>query len=126
MVQQGFGELEFAIMDALWRAEQPLIVRDIRASMFYDREVAYTTVMTVTNILFHKGMLHREKSGRAWRYWPQEDRGDHTARLMLEVLDGSDDPSTAMTRFIERCSEEQRRLISRALHGLPRPRRATP
>lgn len=126
MVHHGFGELEFAIMDALWRAEQPLIVRDIRASMYYDREVAYTTVMTVTNILFHKGMLHRQKAGRAWCYWPQEARGEHTARLMLEVLHGSEDQDTAMVAFIERCTDDERRLIQQVLHGFPRPRPATP
>lgn len=113
-------------MDALWRAEQPLVVRDIRARMYYEREVAYTTVMTVTNILFHKGMLCRQKSGRAWCYWPQEARDQHTARRMLEVLHSSDDQDRAMVAFIEGCSDGERRRIGHALRGVPRPRRSTP
>lgn len=110
-----FGELESAIMDALWRAEGPLVVRGIRETMNYDREIAYTTVMTVTNILYHKGLLRREKAGRAWRYWPRETREEHTARIMREVLRGSRDQGTTILRFIERCSEEEMLRLHDAL-----------
>ncbi|GAA3751019.1 putative transcriptional regulator [Spinactinospora alkalitolerans] len=102
-----FGELEAAIMDALWRADQPLVVREVRETMTYDRDIAYTTVMTVANILYHKGMLNREKAGRAWRYWPSESREEHTARVMSEVLSESGDRGAAMLRFIERFSDEE-------------------
>ncbi|WP_233515343.1 BlaI/MecI/CopY family transcriptional regulator [Marinitenerispora sediminis] len=102
-----FGELESAIMDALWDADRPLVVREVRETMTYDRDIAYTTVMTVANILFHKGLLHREKSGRAWRYWPRESREEHTARVMSEVLSGSGDPGATMLRFVEGFSDEE-------------------
>ncbi|GAA4950278.1 MULTISPECIES: BlaI/MecI/CopY family transcriptional regulator [Streptomonospora] len=101
-----FGELEAAIMDALWRSDRPLAVREVRASMDYDRDVAYTTVMTVTNILYHKGLLEREKAGRAWLYWPRESREEHTARVMSEVFSGCGDPGTTMLRFVESFSDE--------------------
>ncbi|WP_344974906.1 BlaI/MecI/CopY family transcriptional regulator [Salinactinospora qingdaonensis] len=101
-----FGELESAIMDSLWEADRPLVVREIRERMTYDREIAYTTVMTVTNILYHKGLLHREKAGRAWRYWPRESRAEHTARVMSEVFSGSVDRGATMVSFLERFSDE--------------------
>ncbi|MDS1272047.1 BlaI/MecI/CopY family transcriptional regulator [Lipingzhangella sp. LS1_29] len=101
-----FGELESAIMDTLWQAERPLVVREIRESMTYNREVAYTTVMTVTNILHNKGVLRREKAGRAWRYWPYASREEHTARMMCQVLDGSGNRGVTMRRFVEHCSDE--------------------
>ncbi|MEE2043395.1 BlaI/MecI/CopY family transcriptional regulator, partial [Nocardiopsis tropica] len=53
---RGLGELEAAIMDALWRSDTPLSVRQVRENMVYDRDIAYTTVMTVANILFHKAL----------------------------------------------------------------------
>ena len=37
-----FGELESAIMDALWKADRPLSVREIRETMTYRRNIAYT------------------------------------------------------------------------------------
>ncbi|MFV2198903.1 BlaI/MecI/CopY family transcriptional regulator [Nocardiopsis sp. LOL_012] len=103
---RGLGELEAAIMDALWRSEEPLSVRRVRESMVYDREVAYTTVMTVANILFHKGLLDREKSGRAWIYWPRETHAEYTARVMDEVLNAGPDPGATLVSFVERFSDE--------------------
>ncbi|GAB3207966.1 Predicted transcriptional regulator [Marinactinospora thermotolerans DSM 45154] len=115
-MKKEFGELESAIMDALWRADRPLVVREVRERMTYDREVAYTTVMTVANILYHKGLLDREKSGRAWRYRPRETREEHTARVMSEVLRSSGDRGVTMLRFIERFSDEEMARLHDVLH----------
>lgn len=103
---RGLGELEAAIMCALWRAEGPLPVRDIRENMVYDRDLAYTTVMTVANILHQKGLLEREKTGRAWTYWPRETHAEYTARVMGEVLRTGPDPGATLLRFVERFSDE--------------------
>ena len=52
-----FGQLEMAIMDVMWAAETPCVVREVRERLRYDRPVAYTTVMTVMDILHRKGVL---------------------------------------------------------------------
>ena len=52
-----FGELEMAIMDVMWAAESPCVVREVRERLRYGRPVAYTTVMTVMDILYRKGCL---------------------------------------------------------------------
>lgn len=115
---KGLGELESAIMDALWQAEGPLSVRQVCETMVYDRDIAYTTVMTVANILFHKGLLDREKSGRAWVYWTRETHAEYTARVMNEVLNTGPDPGATLMRFVERFSDEDmarfHRLLSQA------------
>ncbi|TDQ53577.1 BlaI/MecI/CopY family transcriptional regulator [Actinorugispora endophytica] len=115
MKAREFGELEAAIMDALWSADRALVVREVRETMTYDRDIAYTTVMTVTNILFHKGLLDREKAGRAWRYWPRETREEHTARVMSEVLSEGGDRGATMLRFIERFSDEEMSRLHEAV-----------
>ncbi|GAA1083686.1 MAG: BlaI/MecI/CopY family transcriptional regulator [Nocardiopsis sp. BM-2018] len=104
---RGLGELEAAIMGALWRTEVPLSVRGVRENMVYDRDVAYTTVMTVANILFHKRLVDREKDGRAWVYWARESHAEYTARVMEEVLDTGPDPGATLLRFVERFDEEE-------------------
>jgi predicted transcriptional regulator len=101
-----FGELESAIMDVMWAADRPYVVREVRERMRYDRPVAYTTVMTVMGILFRKGVLMREKTGRAWRYWPAESREEHDARRMVEVFQSGGDPSVTMRRFLESVGDE--------------------
>lgn len=112
---KGLGELEAAIMDALWRSEVPLSVRQVRETMVYDRDIAYTTVMTVANILFHKGLLDREKDGRAWAYWPCESHAEYTARVMDEVFNTGPDPGATLLSFVERFSDEDMARFHRVL-----------
>jgi predicted transcriptional regulator len=102
-----FGELESAIMDVVWAGEGAYLVREVRERLDYNRAVAYTTVMTVMNILHGKGVLQREKHGRAWRYWPAESREEHDARLMAEVLRSGGNPRVTMLRFVERVTGEE-------------------
>lgn len=59
------GRLERQVMDVVWQ-HQTVSVRDVQAAM--PRRVAYTTVMTTMDRLFKKGMLERERDGRAFRY----------------------------------------------------------
>ena len=59
------GTLEREVMDAVWRLG-PATVHDVRAAL--DHRVAYTTVMTVLDRLYRKGVLERERQGRAYLY----------------------------------------------------------
>lgn len=112
-----FGELESAIMDVVWASDRAYLVREVRERLSYNRPLAYTTVMTVMNILYGKGVLCREKQGRAWRYWPAESREEHDARLMSEVLRSGGNEHITMMRFVERVSDEEREsLRSAVLH----------
>jgi predicted transcriptional regulator len=110
-----FGELESAIMDVVWASDRAYIVREVRERLSYNRPVAYTTVMTVMNILHGKGVLSREKHGRAWRYWPVESREEHDARLMAEVLRSGGDEHVTMLRFVERVSDEEMASLRNAV-----------
>jgi predicted transcriptional regulator len=110
-----FGDLEQAIMEVMWAGYGPYVVREVRARLRYDRPVAYTTVMTVMNILHRKGVLRRDKPGRAWRYWPVEAREDHDARLMAEVLRSGGDEDVTMRLFLERVSDDEMASLSSAL-----------
>jgi len=102
-----FGQLESAIMDVIWAGDRPFAVREVRERMTYRRPVAYTTVMTVMGILYGKGVLHREKHGRAWRYWPAEVKEEHDARLMAEALRSGGDHRQIIRRFLERVSDDE-------------------
>ena len=46
------GELEAEIMDRFWRWGRPATVREVVDDINRHRSVAYTTVTTVTGILF--------------------------------------------------------------------------
>ena len=50
------GELEQQVMVLLWRAGEPLTVADVQELLARDRDLAYTTVMTVLERLAKKGL----------------------------------------------------------------------
>jgi predicted transcriptional regulator len=54
---------ELAIMKVVWAKEQAT-VREVYETLRERRRIAYTTVMTMMNILETKGYLLKETSGR--------------------------------------------------------------
>lgn len=54
------GELEAVIMDRLWSWARPVTVREVLEDLQRSRTIAYTTVMTVMDNLYKKGILARE------------------------------------------------------------------
>lgn len=116
---RSFGELEAAIMDRVWLAGRPVLVREIWANLRPEREPAYNTVLTVVEILYRKGWLAREKDGRAYRYRATVTREDYTAGLMGEALEASADRVAALRSFVQRIdpaeAEQLRQMLDRAL-----------
>ena len=83
------GELENAVMELLWSRRVPMSVRDVHDLLVRQRDLAYTTVMTVLDRLSKKGIVHRELEGRAWLYSPARSRVDLFAteiRVLLDTL----------------------------------------
>lgn len=117
-----FGQLEAAIMDVVWSQDQALLVREVRERLHYSRPVAYTTVMTVMTILHSKGVLRREKHGRAWRYWPREHRAEHDARLMAEILGSSGERDRTLREFLSRVGPDDLEVIRNAVAHRPMAR----
>jgi len=97
-----FGNLEAVVMDRLWAWDRPAAVREVLEDLQKDRSIAYTTVMTVMDNLFQKGVLTRKLDGRAYRYLPVRTREQHTAELMEQVLASGGDAGATLLHFVER------------------------
>lgn len=114
-----FGELEAAIMDAVWEAGKPLRVREVLDRLDRDPEPAYNTVHTVTEILFRKGWLAKQKDGRAYRYGATRTREEYVAGLMGEAFAAADNRTATLARFVEGMdpgeAEELHRLLGEAV-----------
>lgn len=80
------GELEQAVMDILWARSEPLSVRDVHELLSAERDLAYTTVMTVLDRLAKKRLVLRNLDGRAWLYRPAKSRAAEVASEVLELL----------------------------------------
>lgn len=74
-------------MEILWSQDSALSVRDVHEKLWEQRDLAYTTVMTVLDRLSKKGVVHRELDGRAWRYRPALTRVDLVRTRIAELLD---------------------------------------
>lgn len=82
------GELEQAVMEILWASAEPLSVRDVHEQLANDRDLAYTTVMTVLDRLAKKGLVLRRLESRAWLYRPTQSRADQVSAEVLSLLAG--------------------------------------
>lgn len=77
--------LELDCLRALWRLGDAASVKDVRGILTENRNLAYTTVMTVLERLAKRGAVEREKNGRAFVYRPLMAR-DQARRLALKQL----------------------------------------
>lgn len=66
--RRAFGELESEVLAALWAASEPLVPAEVQAALGGD--LAYTTVLTILVRLHAKGVIGRERVGRAYAYRP--------------------------------------------------------
>ena len=111
MADPRLGPLEARVLDALWAEARPCCVRDLQP-LFPD--VAYTTLMTTLDRLHRKGLLAREKQGRAIAYAPRDSRERfRAARLLSFFLDDAGACDDAVLDELERLIQQRRREESR-------------
>ncbi len=87
-------------MRRLWHRTGPATVRDLVTELQEEREIAYTTVMTVLHNLYKKGWLRREADGRAYRYEAVHSSEEYGAQLMQQALDSSPDRVATFVHFL--------------------------
>jgi predicted transcriptional regulator len=119
---RGFGDLEAAIMERLWD-RGPSTVREILQELRPERDLAYTTVLTVIDNLYKKQWLTREPDGRAHRYTPVVSREEYGAGVMRDALSTSGDAQLALRNFVGQMSAEETKALRAVLRA---HERATP
>src|SRR5215204_3044780 len=79
---------ELSIMKVVWRLGSAT-VREVYEALRENRRVAYTTVMTMMNILEAKGYLkkEKEKDDRAYRYRPDRAEQATISSMVSEFVD---------------------------------------
>jgi predicted transcriptional regulator len=117
----GLGDLERAVMDHLWGADQPQTVRQVHQALCTNRDLAYTTVMTVLQRLARKNLVAQIRDDRAHRYAPTHGREELVAGLMVDALSqaaSSGDRESALVHFVERVGAGEADALRRALADL--------
>jgi BlaI family transcriptional regulator, penicillinase repressor len=78
--------LELDCMNTLWPMGEGT-VREIRSRLASRRVRAYTTIMTIMDRLARKGVVERQKSGRAYVYRPRLSADEARAQALGQVLE---------------------------------------
>jgi predicted transcriptional regulator len=88
-------EQELEIMKIVWD-QDAVTVRDVYEALLEKRKVAYTTVMTMMNILEQKGHLRKSQDDRAFVYRSTKPRHQVISGMVREfvnrVFNGSAEP----------------------------------
>jgi BlaI family transcriptional regulator, penicillinase repressor len=107
------GELE--VLRVLWKRGSAT-VRQILEALPHDR--AYTSVMSLLNVMYEKGLVSRGPEGRAFRYaaceGPERTQRSMVGDLLRRVFDGSAERLVA--RLLEQADPSAEELD--AIHRL--------
>ena len=109
---------ELAIMKVVWRLGH-VTVRDVYQSLLESRHIAYTTVMTMMNVLETKGYLKKEKHERAYRYRPARPERTVISSMVREfvnrVFDGAPRPLLLHLVKDNRLTNREREELSKLI-----------
>jgi predicted transcriptional regulator len=106
-------------MERLWSTTAPQSVREVHLALTRDRDLAYTTVMTVLDRLAKKGVARRDRDGRAYRYTPVQTREQMVADLMHSALEvEAGDRTAALVEFVGRVTPDEAAAMRAALAQL--------
>jgi predicted transcriptional regulator len=109
------GALEAEIVATLWAAGEPLTPKDVQSEI--GGELAYTTVMTALTRLYEKGVVTREKSGRAYAYTAVLDTPGIAAARMRELLESGGDREAVLASFLGSLSDADERTLLELLRS---------
>jgi BlaI family penicillinase repressor len=79
-------EQELEIMKIVWKQDRAT-VRDVYEALLERRKIAYTTVMTMMNILEQKKYLRKSAEDRAYIYRPSKPKKQVIQGMVREFVD---------------------------------------
>ena len=107
---------ELDIMKLVWEREEAT-VRDVYEALRARRRIAYTSVLTMMNVLERKGHLRKRAEGRSFVYQAARPRGQVVRAMVREfvqrVFNGAAEP--LLVHLLE-----DRRLTTTELEALAR------
>lgn len=108
-----FGELEGAVLAALWASPTPLTPAGVQQAVGGD--LAYTTVMTILVRLLAKGAIERSKVGRSYEYRPVVAESDVVAEQVRRLLDHGQDRDAVLQGLVGGLHPEEEATLRRLL-----------
>jgi len=110
------GTLESEVLGILRAAAGPLTPGEVRERLAGQRELAYSTVVTIMSRLQAKGLLSRSRAGRGFCYAPVDEASLAAGRMSHALVSGSD-RDAVLSRFVSGLSGRDAELLRRLLGG---------
>ncbi len=111
------GPLEKQILEIVWDQGEATVQDVRRARALKEKNLAYTTVMTILKRLTDKGVLDRHKEGRAYVYEPRRTKQSFLRNLVKQTIDNLVDRygDPALAAFLEEADDisdkDRKRLL---------------
>lgn len=112
--RRAMGELEREVLAVLWEAGDwltPRAVWDRLEERPSDRPLSASTVRTIVQRLWGKGVLHRRHEGKGFAYVPVRGRAEEAGDRMVALLDAAGDPDAALAHFLAGLDATRRRHL---------------
>lgn len=103
------GGLEAEVLSTLWASASPLSPGEVQKAL--GGGLAYTTVMTTLSRLHEKGLVGRERVGRAYAYHPVAEEAGHLASRMRALLETGHNREAIFSRFVDDLSPADAELL---------------
>jgi len=121
--------VELMLMKAVWRLGEAS-VQQVRDAVAEERELAYTTVLTMLRKLEQKGFLTHEEVDRRYVYRPLVAEQEVTRSMLRDLLNRAFDGSRELllTRLFElgRLDEKELNALRRQLNQAKKKQDRTP
>jgi len=115
------GETEMEVLHHVWQLDEAT-VKDVRGRILENRDVAYTTIMTVMKNLADKGYLKYRKDGVTYVYSPAQKpesvRFNLVKDLVQKVFKGSPRELVQTLVYNEDLSDDERREIKNLIDDM--------
>ena len=108
------GDLEAEVMQVIWKKDQST-VREVYEQLCLEKNLAYTTVMTIMSRLADKGLLTKAAHGNAYIYTPAVSEAEFSKMVVSEVLDGllEEFAEPALSHMVEKLGSEDSARLSK-------------
>lgn len=80
------GQLEQQVMDILWEKKK-CSAREILTNLETEKKLAYTTIATILQRLYAKGLLARKESAKGHLYSPKVSKENYSKNIARSFLE---------------------------------------
>lgn len=119
------GELEYAVLGALWELEKAS-AREVHERVGEPNGLVYTTTATVLDRLHTKGLVSRERHGKAFIYKPAVERETVEKARAAKTVGGllGTEPRPAIAALVEAVEDLDPDLLDELARVVDRRRRS--